>query len=64
MVVWLYLSPIPVGEEGNNFLVKMISTCLRYAWGGGGGIGALSGINILKTRKVDPYAQLAQHLLN
>ncbi len=21
------------GEEGGNFLVQMISTCLRYAWG-------------------------------
>ncbi len=26
----------PSGEEGGNFLVQMIATCLRYAYGGGG----------------------------
>jgi hypothetical protein len=29
-VVWLNLA-YPSGEEGGNFLVQMISTCLRYA---------------------------------
>jgi hypothetical protein len=34
-MVWLYRSPIPVGRRG-YLLVQMISTCLRYAEGGGG----------------------------
>jgi hypothetical protein len=32
----------PSGDEGGNFLVQMISTCLRYAYRkGGGGLGTL-----------------------
>jgi hypothetical protein len=46
-IVWLNLSPIPVGgggEGGDNTisLVQMIFTCIHYTWGGGGeGVGAL-----------------------
>jgi hypothetical protein len=29
---------LPSGEEGSNFLVQVLSTCLCYARGGGGGV--------------------------
>ncbi len=34
-MVWLHHTSIPVGEEGVNFLVEMISTCLATHGEGG-----------------------------
>ncbi len=36
-MVWLHRSPIPVGSRG-VISSWMISTCLRYVWGGGGSV--------------------------
>ncbi len=50
-MVWLYRSPVPVGEEGGYLdilLVQIISTCLRrgYKWGGGGGTAPCCGLSL------------------
>jgi hypothetical protein len=39
-MVWLYLSPIPAGGGGGNFLVQMISTSLPSRRGTGVGVGS------------------------
>jgi hypothetical protein len=39
-MVWLNLSPIPVGRRGANFSVQMVFTCLRYTERKGEGVDA------------------------
>jgi hypothetical protein len=47
-MVWLYRSPIPVGEGGDILFVQMISTCLRGAYTKRGGeVSTLWSVSII-----------------